>query len=120
MHPMVLHLPIGLLLITGLFWFCKQEFEGENFAKLFRFVLAITAITANIAALMGFFLSKEEGYTASLLTWHKYSGIVLSFMLWTLDNISTCSQDTYFHASFEPKFSCIVSYRALWRQFDSW
>jgi hypothetical protein len=30
MHPMVLHLPIGLLLITGLFWFCKQEFEGEN------------------------------------------------------------------------------------------
>ncbi|MDI9869642.1 chitobiase/beta-hexosaminidase C-terminal domain-containing protein [Flectobacillus roseus] len=84
MHPMVLHLPIGLLLITGLFWFCKQEFEGENFAKLFRFVLAITAITANIAALMGFFLSKEEGYTASLLTWHKYGGIVLSFLCYGL------------------------------------
>jgi uncharacterized membrane protein len=49
-----------------------------------KFVLAITAFTANIAALMGFFLSKEDGYTASLLTWHKYAGIVLSFMLWTL------------------------------------
>jgi hypothetical protein len=47
-------------------------------------VLAITAITANIAALMGFFLSKEEGYTASLLTWHKYSGIVLSFLCYGL------------------------------------
>ncbi|MGX7686769.1 chitobiase/beta-hexosaminidase C-terminal domain-containing protein [Flectobacillus roseus] len=84
MHPMVLHLPIGLLLITGLFWFCKQEFEGENFPKLFRFLLAITAITASVAALMGFFLSKEEGYTASLLTWHKYSGIVLSFLCYGL------------------------------------
>lgn len=84
MHPMVLHLPIGLLLMTGLFWFFKKEFEGENFAKLFRFVLAITAISANIAALMGFLLSKEDGYTASLLTWHKYAGIVLSFLCYGL------------------------------------
>ncbi|MFY7825776.1 MAG: c-type cytochrome domain-containing protein [Flectobacillus sp.] len=84
MHPMVLHLPIGLLLVTGLFWFFKKEFEGENFAKLFRFVLAITAISANIAALMGFLLSKEDGYTASLLTWHKYAGIVLSFLCYGL------------------------------------
>lgn len=92
MHPMVLHLPIGLLLVAGLFWFFKKEFEGENFEKLLKFVLAITAFTANIAALMGFFLSKEDGYTASLLTWHKYAGIVLSFLcygLWLIDQPST-------------------------------
>jgi uncharacterized membrane protein len=58
--------------------------KEKIFLNSLEFVLAITAITANIAALMGFFLSKEEGYTASLLTWHKYSGIVLSFLCYGL------------------------------------
>ena len=62
MHPMLLHLPIGLLVIVGLLWLFKREFAGESFTKLMKFVLGITALSAAVAALMGFFLSREEGY----------------------------------------------------------
>lgn len=82
MHPMLLHLPIGLLVLAGALWLFKKEFEG--FEKLFDFTLSLTALSAALAALMGFFLSKEEGYTAELLAWHKYSGVALSFLCYGL------------------------------------
>ncbi len=84
MHPMLLHLPIGLLILVGVVWAFRKEFEGENFNKLFGFVLSFTALSAAVAALMGFFLSREEGYTADLLNWHKYTGIGLSFLAYGL------------------------------------
>jgi hypothetical protein len=81
---MLLHLPIGLLILVGLLWVFKKEFEGGSFPKLFGFVLSFTALTAALTALMGFFLSREEGYTTDLLTWHKYTGIGLSFLTYGL------------------------------------
>jgi uncharacterized membrane protein len=84
MHPMLLHLPIGLLIVAGVLWVFRKEFEGTNFNKLFGFVLSLTALTAALTALMGFFLSREEGYTADLLNWHKYTGIGLSFLTYGL------------------------------------
>ncbi|AEI49094.1 chitobiase/beta-hexosaminidase C-terminal domain-containing protein [Runella slithyformis] len=84
MHPMLLHLPIGLLILVGLLWVFRKEFDGTNFDKLFGFVLSLTALTAALTALMGFFLSREEGYTADLLNWHKYTGIGLSFLTYGL------------------------------------
>lgn len=84
MHPMVLHLPIGMMFFVGVLWIFRKEFEGVNFSKLFDFALSFTALTAAFAALMGFFLSREEGYTADLLSWHKYTGVGLSFLAYGL------------------------------------
>ncbi len=84
MHPMVLHLPIGMMFFVGVLWIFRKEFEGVNFSKLFGFILSFTALTAAFAALMGFFLSREEGYTADLLSWHKYTGVGLSFLAYVL------------------------------------
>jgi uncharacterized membrane protein len=84
MHPMVLHLPIGMMFFVGILWIFRKEFEGVNFSKLFDFALSFTALTAAFAALMGFFLSREEGYTADLLNWHKYTGVALSFLAYGL------------------------------------
>jgi uncharacterized membrane protein len=84
MHPMLLHLPIGLLILAAVLWVFRKEFEGNGFNKLFGFVLSFTALTAALTALMGFFLSREEGYTADLLNWHKYTGIGLSFLTYGL------------------------------------
>lgn len=84
MHPMLLHLPIGLLVLAGLLWLFQKEFEDVGFAKLFSFLLTITALSAALSALMGFFLSHEGGYTPNLLNWHKYSGVALSFLTYGL------------------------------------
>lgn len=84
MHPMLLHLPIGLLVLVGLLWLFRQAFSGEGFETIFRFLLIITALSAVLTALMGFFLSCEGGYTDTLLNWHKYTGAGLSLLAYGL------------------------------------
>lgn len=84
MHPLVLHFPIGLLVLVGLIQFFKKEFPAEAFGKIQRFTLLITAVTTSIAALMGFFLSKEEGYGGDLMALHKWTGVALSFFTYGL------------------------------------
>ncbi|MFT7001335.1 MAG: putative membrane protein [Spirosomataceae bacterium] len=84
MHPLLLHLPIGLLFLTALFWIFRKEFPAETFHKVNRFVLALTAISAATAALMGFFLSTEAGYTGETLTQHKWVGVTLSFVCYSI------------------------------------
>jgi uncharacterized membrane protein/mono/diheme cytochrome c family protein len=84
MHPMLLHLPIGLLLIAGLLWWVKKEFDPMAVQKILDGVLSLTAITAVTTALLGFFLSREGGYPNGLLQWHLWSGAGLSFLTYGL------------------------------------
>lgn len=72
MHPLLLHLPIGAIVIATLFLIFKKD------ATL---LIAVAAVTAAITAIMGIVLAKEGGYDETSLAWHKYSGAVLSFVL---------------------------------------
>lgn len=84
MHPMLLHLPIGLLMLVGLLWVFWRSFAGEGVERMFRFLLLIAALTSVMAALMGFFLSREGGYTDNVLNWHKYTGVGMSLLAYAL------------------------------------
>lgn len=80
MHPLLLHLPIGGVVIA---------FVGFLLKKDVSIILAITAITAALAAIMGIILSGEGGYNEDTLALHKYSGTALSFLLagaWFVSN----------------------------------
>ncbi|AKP53477.1 DUF2231 domain-containing protein [Cyclobacterium amurskyense] len=82
LHPMVLHFPIGLLFLSMVleFFRFRKEFEKEQFFQNFlTSLLLVAVITAGIAALMGFFLSLEEGYGGPALNWHKWSGAGIVF-----------------------------------------
>lgn len=83
-HPMLLHLPIGLLMLVGLLWVFRRSFAGEGVEQLFRFLVLIAALTSVMAALMGFFLSREGGYTDNLLNWHKFTGVGMSLLAYAL------------------------------------
>jgi len=83
-HPLLLHLPIGLLVITFILWIGKKNIEPASFQKIFILVLQVTAFTAALTALMGFFLSREGGYDENILLKHKALGIttaILSYIL---------------------------------------
>lgn len=80
MHPLLLHLPIGAIILAVIFIFLD---------KGTKWLIAIGAVTAALASIMGIILSKEGGYAEDTLAFHKYSGAILSFVLagaWFVSN----------------------------------
>lgn len=84
LHPVLLHLPIGLLLVTVILFFTRRSFGGKALDDLLDFLLHLTAFTASFTALMGLLLSKEGSYAAQQLWMHKWLGVSLSFLCWFL------------------------------------
>jgi uncharacterized membrane protein len=84
MHPLLLHLPIGLLVISFILWIGKKNIDAGSFQKIFILVLQVTAFTAALTALMGFFLSREGGYDENILLKHKILGITTAVLSYTL------------------------------------
>jgi uncharacterized membrane protein len=90
LHPMVLHFPIAMLLLIALLEFLKMT-SGKNNAgtaghhiptgETIDLLLGITAFTAALAALCGFFLLYGGGYENSNdLYLHKIAGIITSLI----------------------------------------
>lgn len=76
MHPMFLHFPIVLLLLSFLsFWI---PFHEENVWRWFEGVRLIAALSAVITAIMGLLLSVDEERAGSVIQWHKWGGVFVA------------------------------------------
>ena len=84
MHPLLLHLPIGFVVFLVLFLFLKSEIEQKSYEIIIKLLLTLTALSAVIVAIMGFFLSKEGGFDENLLQNHKWSGAGVTFLSYVL------------------------------------
>lgn len=84
LHPLMLHLPIGFAVILVVFYLIRKEIAANFFEKFSEFLLNITAISAAIVALLGFFLSQEGDFEQNNLQIHKYSGIFLSLFCFAI------------------------------------
>ena len=84
MHPLMLHLPIGLLILAGLLVVFRSGFKKKSFQNFLIFVICFSALTASITAIMGLLLSTEEGYDPPQLEWHLITGVVVSILSWWL------------------------------------
>ncbi|HMJ69229.1 MAG TPA: c-type cytochrome domain-containing protein [Cyclobacteriaceae bacterium] len=75
-HPLLLHLPIGAVIIVVVLLFFRNRFADVTMG-----LLALAAATAAVTAIMGVVLSMEGGYNEDTLNAHKLSGALLSFIL---------------------------------------
>lgn len=83
LHPLVLHFPIVVLIMAMMleFFRFKERFRTEKLYHDFTTYLWLTgAIFAAVTAIMGLFLSKEQGYEGSTLQWHKWLGAGVVFV----------------------------------------
>jgi uncharacterized membrane protein len=86
MHPMILHFPIAFLILylVWVLFFQKRISPAETASNISDWLLLFAAFTSATTALVGLFLSREAGYDAEALQWHKWTGVLVSLttLLW--------------------------------------
>ncbi len=84
LHPMLLHIPIGLIILSVLVVIFKNAFKRKAYINFINFVVYFAALSAAATAVMGVLLSTEEGYNADQLNRHLITGVGVSLMSWWL------------------------------------
>jgi uncharacterized membrane protein len=83
MHPLIIHFPIVVLIMAMVleFFRFKERFSAEKLYQDFTNYLWLTgALCAAVTAVMGLFLSKEQGYDGDTVQWHKWFGVIVVFV----------------------------------------
>lgn len=81
MHPLILHFPIVLIILSMLFEFIQPggKKTDTTFGWFLHYMLLAGALLAGITVVMGLVLSREEGYEGSSLQIHKWTGAAIFF-----------------------------------------
>lgn len=81
MHPLILHFPVTLVILYALaelLFAFKKDNKDDSYKNITKVLLLLAALSSVVTALAGLFLSREEGYDAEALRWHKWSGVAVS------------------------------------------
>jgi len=84
MHPMLLHFPIAFILVMVLLDLFKSHLDQASYQKVHAMALSLTVLTTALSALMGFLLSREEGYSSELMELHKWVGVAVTYLIFIL------------------------------------
>lgn len=89
LHPLIVHLPIGFLLLAILFNFLAYVPQYANLKTAVPFTLLAGFIAAVLACIFGYILSFSGDYNLKLLKSHKVSGISVAVLAGVLYLLST-------------------------------
>jgi uncharacterized membrane protein len=90
MHPLVVHLPIGFLVLAAVFDLLTYKSNYAFLKPAVPLILLLGGFSATIACVMGLFLSQTGDYDYLILRNHKYTGIsvaVVSFIFYGLKSL---------------------------------
>lgn len=89
LHPLIVHLPIGFLLLAILFNFLAYLPQYSNLKTAVPLTLLVGFIAAVLACIFGYILSFSGEYNLKLLKSHKVSGISVAVVSGILYLLST-------------------------------
>lgn len=89
MHPLVVHLPIGFLLLAMIFDGVSYFKKYEQLNSAVPFALLLGFISAAVACILGYMLSLSGDYDYQTLSHHKNAGILLTVLAGILYGITT-------------------------------
>jgi len=78
LHPLVVHLPIGFLLLATTFELFSYREKYAHLKGSVSFILLLGFISAVLACILGYILSLSGDYETAALNDHKNSGILLA------------------------------------------
>ena len=79
-HPLVVHLPIGFLMMAVLMWSWQKWKAKSGFDQAISFCLLLGTVSAAAACVIGFLLSTSGGYALDALDAHMWGGIVTTIL----------------------------------------
>jgi len=74
-HPLVVHLPIGILVLTGVAGLLLNDDNIARYRNLLRMAYLIGTLVAGVAILTGLYLAPLASYEEGNVWWHKWMGI---------------------------------------------
>ena len=80
LHPVLVHLPIGILLLAGLFKLLALKPKYGGLHEATSIALFWGMIAAILACISGYLLSQSGDYDEGLVSTHQWSGIATAFI----------------------------------------
>ncbi|RRB04096.1 c-type cytochrome domain-containing protein [Larkinella rosea] len=81
-HPLIVHLPIGFLLIAGLLELDRVTRRQTVSSHTITLILFWSAVSATMACIFGYLLSLGGGYDEETLSDHMWEGIGVAVFAW--------------------------------------
>ncbi|RYD86639.1 MAG: ribonuclease inhibitor, partial [Sphingobacteriales bacterium] len=81
-HPLIVHLPIGFLLIAGLLELDRLTRRQTVSSHTITLILFWSAVSATMACIFGYLLSLGGGYEDETLNLHMWEGIGVAVFAW--------------------------------------
>lgn len=76
-HPLVVHLPIGFLVLAVIAQFATRIPKFYPLKPFLKYLWGLGAISAALAVVFGYLLSLSGDYDEDTLFWHKWSGVAV-------------------------------------------
>lgn len=88
-HPVLLHMPIGLIVLLALLELRGKREPGSEADSFVRFVLLFTVLTTLLAVISGSLLAFGEGADEALVESHQRNGILLGMVVLLMVGLRT-------------------------------
>jgi uncharacterized membrane protein/mono/diheme cytochrome c family protein len=79
-HPVLVHLPIGFLLLAVLFYYLSKKEKYQSLNAAVYYSLLLGSIAATLSCITGFLLSQNGEYEEGLVSKHQWLGIALTIV----------------------------------------
>ncbi len=86
-HPLLVHLPIGLLLLAAIFQYFARKPKYKKLDNAIAFTLAVGAVFAILSSVSGWLLANRGAYIERSLFLHRWLGIgvaILATLCWLI------------------------------------
>jgi uncharacterized membrane protein len=92
-HPLLVHLPIGILLIAILFELLPSWKSYRALKRSIVTILSLGSVSAILSCLTGYLLSRSGDYESGIVGWHQWMGIALT--IYSLGYVWTRTRKEY-------------------------
>lgn len=79
-HPLLVHLPIGILFIGFILLFIDRKSENSSLSKAINITFFWGAVSAILSCVAGYYLKETGGYDETTLYWHQNLGIAVAIV----------------------------------------